>query len=254
MAAPLITFSGNFGIHGYGVAIATGVLIALWWASRHPWCRFFGSSERFVDFVISCVFVGILGGRLLYALTQWDTFEHVTDVFRIWEGGFSVWGTVIAIIIFLPFYAARHKLPVLLALDLCALYALLVHAIARLGCWYAGCCGGISTGLPWGLRNHEGVLSHPTQLYSAGILFLFFIILKRYLSRRYHRPGNILAWYMIGIALERGIVDFWREDRLMTLWSSMYSVHQLIALGMFVVGVATLIISYRLNCKPYEYL
>jgi len=254
MPAPLITFSENFGIHGYGVAIASGVMIALWCASRHPWCRAFGSSEKFIDLVTSSVFVGILGGRALYALTQWNTFDHVTDVFRIWEGGFSIWGTVIALIFFLPFYAARHQLPLLLTLDLCALYAPLVHAISRLGCWHAGCCGGMPTTVPWALCNEYGVLSHPTQLYSAILLFMFFIILKKYLSRVYTRPGYVLAWYMIVIALERGIVDFWRGDRIMSAWSSICSVHQLIALVMFIMGVVALMISSRINYKPYEYL
>ncbi len=39
--------------------------------------------------------------------------------------------------------------------------------IGRVGCFVAGCCFGTPTSLPWGVRFHDGVPRHPTQLYEA---------------------------------------------------------------------------------------
>jgi len=254
MAAPLLAFSGNFGIHGYGLAIASGLMIALWSASQHPWCRLLGTADAFINLITTSVFVGIIGGRALYSFTEWGTFDHWTDIFFPWEGGFSVWGTVIALLIFLPAYTYYHRFPVFLTLDLCGLYALLVHAISRLGCWHAGCCGGLPSTYPWALPNSEGILAHPTQLYSALLLLICFIIVKTVLSRRENPPGRIIAWYIMCISFERLIVDFWREDRIMTLWSPTYSVHQIIAVTMLLIGIALFILSSWLNHKPYEHI
>lgn len=39
--------------------------------------------------------------------------------------------------------------------------------IGRIGCFVGGCCYGTATDLPWGIRFHDEVTRHPTQLYEA---------------------------------------------------------------------------------------
>jgi phosphatidylglycerol---prolipoprotein diacylglyceryl transferase len=56
--------------------------------------------------------------------------------------------------------------------DSFAVPAAVAVGLGRFGCFAAGCCYGLPTDLPWGVRFHDlgdpaGVLRHPTQLYEA---------------------------------------------------------------------------------------
>ncbi|RLB51505.1 MAG: diacylglyceryl transferase, partial [Deltaproteobacteria bacterium] len=50
-------------------------------------------------------------------------------------------------------------------------------AIGRLGCFWAGCCFGASTNVPWGVDFGDGHMRHPTQLYEALFHFSAAVIL-----------------------------------------------------------------------------
>ena len=68
--------------------------------------------------------------------------------------------------------------------------------------------------MPWGVRFHDdGILtvpSHPTQLYSSFMSFIFFGLLVRLERSGSVRPGRIACWYMILAATERFIMEIWR--------------------------------------------
>jgi phosphatidylglycerol:prolipoprotein diacylglycerol transferase len=62
------------------------------------------------------------------------------------------------------------------------------EAIGRIGCYFAECCYGKVTSLPWAVFEH-GALRHPTQLYaSAGAIFTLAILVA--LERRRTLPEN----------------------------------------------------------------
>ena len=62
----------------------------------------------------------------------------------------------------------------------------LALAVARLGCLVAGCCGGLPTDLPWGLRlAGDAIPRHPTALYEiAGLLALHVVVRAQARDRR----------------------------------------------------------------------
>lgn len=77
-------------------------------------------------------------------------------------------------------------------------------AIGRLGCFVAGCCYGLPTQLPWGMRSaiHDSTLRHPTQLYE----FLFHISMAAamlWLARLGIWKGQLAKFYILSYLLYR---------------------------------------------------
>ncbi len=186
------------------------------------------------------ILAGCIGGRLLEVISEPLLYPHWYDWFALWQGGFSVLGSIIGIIITLPFYLKKIHVPIIPLFDLVAIYAPLCQSIARLGCFTAGCCYGVAThGIcaviytnPHTLAAH-GIPIHPTQLYSSALLFGIFLFMYFIAQKICTKNGQLFTTYLILAALERFVVDFWRADRIMI--SNMMSFHQLVALCIIIV-------------------
>jgi hypothetical protein len=106
------------------------------------------------------------------------------------------------------------------ALDIAFPPVALYQALARLGCFSAGCCHGKPAyGLPWAVTFshpasaciYKGIPVHPTQLYqAAGNLVIFAILLA--LRNRPAFRGALLWVYLLSYGLLRFIVEFYRGD------------------------------------------
>jgi len=84
------------------------------------------------------------------------------------------------------------------------------EAIGRIGCYFAECCYGRVTSLPWAVYEH-GAMRHPTQLYaSAGAIVTLAILVA--LERRRALPENGI-FYVQGMLMcgFRFALDFARE-------------------------------------------
>lgn len=249
-----IPLYGSLAIQGYGVALCGGVLFALWCATKHSWCREIIGVESFLDVVGYAGIVGIIGARALHIVTEWPLYSSWVEIFKIWEGGFSILGTVIALLIFIPWYSYVKNIPLVLMLDLCGLYAPLVHGIARIGCWSAGCCGGIVTAVPWAIYDDYGCLVHPTQWYSSCIFLIGFCIFRWLVLPRYYRSGFMITAYVILVSVERWVVDWWRNDRIFIMGLPFFSIHQYVASIMFIVGLIMWFYVFYSKNESYEHL
>lgn len=245
MYREIVHIYGPFSIHSFGVMIVTGLFAFLWRAQKHPLRIRYMSADALLDIVIFGICCGIIGGRLLYVLTEWHTFTHWTEALALWEGGFSLLGSVAACALCLPFYLRHLKVPVLPCLDLVGIHAPLLQSISRIGCFLAGCCYGTATTVAWGVTymldsnaptNCTSV--HPTQLYSAGALLCIFFILN-WLYRTYPlQPGQLFGLYLMLTNIERFSVDFFRGDREFyeSTTLALFSAHQWLALGLCAIG------------------
>jgi len=205
----------------YGIAIAISIIIFANLLNRDPIRAKLITGHQLQTIIMWCILMGIIGGRLLWVISNWPITFY--EIIEIWEGGFAVLGSIIAILVFLPFYLHKHQIPTLPLLDLASIYAPLLQSIARLGCFLAGCCYGMPTNHFWGIiYTHPDVAVpcelknipiHPTQLYSAGILFVIFLLMRNFFSKYFKQPGQLLAIYLMLSSTERFLVDFWRADQ-----------------------------------------
>jgi len=269
MSAELFHIYGPFSIQWYGVMIVIGLSLFLLCASRHPLRKKYLSQEQFIAIVVHSIIAGIVGGRLLYLISEWSPqpqsnfiaaslMEQMYYFLAIWEGGFSILGTVIAIALYLTYYLRKHHIAAMPVLDLVALYAPLLQSVARLGCFFAGCCYGTITYAWWGLTCHDismveyGQRLHPTQLYSAISLLLIFFIMRFILYKKPNIQGQIISTYLILIGLERFMVDFWRSERVMIIFLNL-STDQCLALTLVCTGIISYVYCSYIQPKPYEH-
>lgn len=245
MPRELLHICGPFSIQSYGVAIASGLVLFLLLATRHPWRKTLLSQEAFFESMMMGIGAGLVGGRFLYVVQNYHEFGSLLDIFSVWDGGFAVLGSVLGILLSMPFYLRKQHIPVLPYFDLVALFAPLLQSVSRLGCFFAGCCYGKSCTLAWSVTYTDsgslaplGIAIHPTQLYSSLLLFCMFILFYCVLQKRITKAGQLLAAYLICAGLERFLVDFWRADREYFSFDirHTFSSHQYIALALILSG------------------
>lgn len=245
MLHTLIHIYGPFSIHSFGLMIAIGLLITTHLALRHPLRKRIISHPDFINAIVIAISAGFIGSRLLYVIQNWHQLRHWTEVFTVWNGGLSVLGSVIGVLLVIPAYLKRHNIPLLPFLDIIAIHAPLLQSIARLGCFFAGCCFGAATRMPWGITYTDResfaplcTALHPTQLYSSLLLFGIFLCMFFIIQKRFKRPGQPLAFYLFLMSLERFSVDFFRGDREFfgLDWMLPLSSHQWISIGIAIVA------------------
>lgn len=249
----ILNIFGPISIHTYGMCIATGVFIAIFLALKDIALQKIITKNDLFCLVNIAIIAGIIGGRLLYILVDEDALDNWLDAFALWDGGFSVLGSIVAIILCVGGYAFWHKIQLPYLFDLVGLYGPLIQAFGRMGCYFAGCCHGTPTTLPWGITYTDPLSYaplctrlHPTQLYNVIALAGLFFILK-YLSKRNKLPsGSLFFLSMIGISFIRFFTDFWRGDRILisTIGGYWISGHQIISLGLMLFFCAGVIIIF----------
>ena len=240
----------------YGIAIAIAILVFTSLVNKDPRRAKIISSNMLQNTILLGTLVGIAGGRFLWVIGNWPLSFY--EIIEIWEGGFAVLGAIIAIMAVLPFYLHKIKVPIFALLDLASIYAPLLQAISRLGCFLAGCCYGIPTNSKWGVvYTHPDVAVplelkyipiHPTQLYSSFILFIIFLLMYYFFRKHRTKPGQLIAIYLALSATERFVVDFWRADQefLDAKYLQFFSLHQWVSLLIFTCAILLFTIQ---SCK-----
>lgn len=237
---------GPLSIQAYGAMIFLGVVTFLYFLHKDPKVKPLMSTNTLFDIVTVGIITGIIGGRILYILEYWQQFSSLGQIFAVWDGGFSILGTLIALLIVIPRYLKKRGIPVYPFLDRVGVYAPLTQAIARLGCFIAGCCYGIATTSclavtytsPASLAPLNTPI-HPTQLYSSVLLFSIFLFLYYVGQKKFRQPGQLFACYLMLVSLQRFFVDSLRADR--TLIQNILSLSQVCALALFMIGLVLLV-------------
>lgn len=267
MGSLLFTLYGPFAVHSYGLFIVIGMLVFMFFIKRDPQYKRLNLEPNFYNFVSAGIVIALIGGRALYLLTHVSDIHSFTEIFAYWQGGFSVLGSMLAMIVCMPLYIKWFNVPIIPLLDLIVIYIPLLHAISRIGCFFAGCCYGLATNVPWAVIYNDphcmaplNYQLHPTQLYSVIAQFLIFVFLYTISSRISHKiNGQLTCLYLLLSSLERLGNDFWRGDRTIVnipLVHNIFSLNQLIALGIAFIALTFLVvISLRRQLqvlRPYE--
>lgn len=234
----LFSLYGPLGIQSFGLFIVIGIIIFTFLFLRDPRSKKLLHPEQYYNLLSTSILAGFVGGRLLYASTNWSTFGPIWNIFAFWEGGYSLLGGIVTLLIVVPWYLKNHHIPILPLLDVVSVYAPLLQSVSRIGCFFAGCCYGLPTSISWSVVASDcAARLHPTQLYSATFLFIIFFILYFFGQYLFKKTGQITGAYLILMSLERFIVDFWRGDREFSSLSHHLSISQLIAIGIALVGI-----------------
>ncbi|MCA9636521.1 MAG: prolipoprotein diacylglyceryl transferase [Myxococcales bacterium] len=128
-------------LHGYGTMVLLGGLClapGLWWDAKRRGMP----GELLLDFYIVLVVGCFVGGRLLDVLSRPAVF--LAEPMRIFSGqeNFVFYGSLFGVLLGFVWLARRYRRPVADVADLLAPWIGVGHGVARVGCYFAGCCFG----------------------------------------------------------------------------------------------------------------
>ena len=218
MPSSLGFYIGNFFIAYYGLAILTGLIIAV----LVGWYQTHRHNLVFNDLIIIlsvCALGGILGAKLLYLIVSWRQiqFERLLDLDylnALMRGGFVFYGGLLGGLTGLLFCRRVVNIqPYVRAAIPCVPLA---HGFGRIGCTLVGCCYGTPYDGPFAIcyssslfaPNHISLF--PVQAVEAVLLLLIAGILLLYINR--HKGQNSLRLYLLLYAPVRFILEFFRYD------------------------------------------
>ena len=204
---------GPLSLHYYGLAIAVGILLAVWLLRRRYTAA--GGDPELPDRVaVVAVLAGMVGARLAYVSTNLDRFaERPWAILFVWEGGLAFYGGLTLGALAGLWYLRRNNALDPVFLDAAAPCLPLAHAVGRWGNYFNQELYGTPTGLPWGLEiAAEPAPVHPTFLYeSLGNLALFAVLLALGRTGRLVR-GSLIFVYLVGYGTIRFLLELIRTD------------------------------------------
>lgn len=258
---------GKFVIHGYGLMIGIGFVLALL-VGEYRAKKMGMKEEALIDIAIIAGVSGFLGAKLLYIIVSFKDFIK-DPIGVLGSSGFVVYGGLIAGALCNLIYVKIKKLSFLEYFDLVMPEIALAQGFGRIGCFLAGCCYGRQTDAAWGVVFPAGSLAPsgvkliPTQLISSGADFLnmaFLMIIAAKFSYtavmkrkadgketagKHMAAGNIGFLYCITYGLGRFTIEFLRNDYRGEV--GIFSTSQFISLFIVLLGVAAMVVNHRLK-------
>jgi phosphatidylglycerol---prolipoprotein diacylglyceryl transferase len=242
---PIALQLGSLTVHWYGVMIALAFLAGLWTATRRA-RRENIPGEKIADLVFWIMLAGMIGARAVYVTTYWSEFarQPFSEIFMIQHGGLVYYGSVIGAALAYIIYVLWKRLPGWKIADILAPSIALGNAFGRIGCLLNGCCYGRACDLPWAIRFPEDnpihpptFPVHPTEIYDALLNFALYLGLA-WLFRHKKFDGQVFAAYLIGYALLRFTVEYFRGDYPPDHIHNGLTSAQLVSLPILAIGLA----------------
>ena len=170
-----------------------------------------------------CLFImlfGLLGARLAHVIVEYPSlyWNHPSQIFRLWEGGYVFYGGAIFAFISCMFYLRITRQDWKLWLDFFSPVLHLGYGLGRIACFLAGCCYGKTCDLPWAIHlateGPAAIARHPTQIY-ASLWDLFLAALLWHFERKnvFSKKPSVL--FFLGLCLHslgRILMEQFRDD------------------------------------------
>jgi phosphatidylglycerol:prolipoprotein diacylglycerol transferase len=247
---PILFRLGSLTIHAYGFFLAVGFVAGLVLATSRA--RKEGIAfERVVDLFFYTVLSAIIGSRILFVLINFDFFrKDPLQIIKMWEGGLVFYGGLLLAVGVSIGYMRWNRLPIWKWADLFSPSIALGLFFGRIGCFFAGCCYGRETSLPWGVVFTDpaslarlNVPLHPTQLYEAGSnLAIFFFLKWREKGKTF--DGQIFWLFLFLYSVTRFFIEMLRGDPRGSLFQKFLSTSQ--EIGIFL-AIASLFMLFYLK-------
>jgi phosphatidylglycerol---prolipoprotein diacylglyceryl transferase len=222
---PVAIQLGPLAVKWYGLAYMAGLLLGWYYIRRlvstpHLWANNKPplTLERIDDLLLFMTVGVIVGGRLGQVLLYDPEFyfSNPAEIFKVWKGGMSFHGGVIACAILILVFAVVYKVSARSVGDL-------VCASAPFGLFFGRIANFINSE-HWGrvtdawvgmvFPNGGDNPRHPSQLYEAaleGIVMFTIIRIATHHFMTLKRPGVTTGIWMIWYAIARSFSECFRE-------------------------------------------
>jgi len=252
---------GN-GIYWYGIFIALGLLLGLWFCTRQA-KRFGLTEDNVMDTVLWGMPIGVLGARLYYIVFYLDLYRsadgslNFARMARIWDGGLAIYGGIIAGFLTAYVVSRVKKFPYLAMMDDIVMGVQIGQMLGRWGNFMNREAFGAVTAVPWRMRlwatDGQCYDVHPTFLYESLWSLVGFLLLWRVVTPRRRFDGQNLLCYFLWYGLGRVWIEGLREDSLylfgVTLFGAPVRVSQALSAVLILVSAALLAYNLRKTKK-----
>ena len=233
---------GIVDIRFYGLIIATGLMLAVWYGCKRS--KEFGlKSDDILDGVLWVAPFAFLCARLYYCVFEWERYAaNPISVLYIWQGGLAIYGGVIGAIVGAAVFTKVKKIKLTTVLDLVLIGFLIGQSIGRWGNFFNREAFGAATDsfFRMGLFNQvtgNWEYYHPTFLYESLWNALGFVLLH-FASKYRKYDGQVALLYAAWYGLGRAFIEGLRVD---SLWWGPFRVSQVLAAVSFLAAAAVLV-------------
>ena len=209
---------GPLTIYYYGLIIAVGLLLAVWYCCKRS--KTFGLKEDdILDGVLWVTPFAIVCARIYYCVFAWEEYAaNPISVLYIWNGGIAIYGGVLGAVIGIAVICRVKKIRVATVLDIVLLGFLIGQFIGRWGNFMNREAFGAATDsfFRMGLYNkvtNQWEYYHPTFLYESLWNVCGFLLLH-FLPRKRKYDGQIALGYAAWYGLGRCMIEGLRVDSL----------------------------------------
>jgi len=180
------------------VALAAGFVVFVVTAMRRA-----AAPRVSVPVAVAAVTAGLIGARLLAAVTASDPFfGDPSKVVAVRFGNMAIFGGLAGAAAGGAAAARLLRTPIGRLADAAAPAVCLGIALLRTGCLLAGCCFGKPTGMPWGITYPYGSPAHEHQMLESPLLLLSGA-----------QPVHPIPIYEIAAMLTLGVLALWMLRR-----------------------------------------
>ena len=270
--SPEIFTLGSFSVRWYGVLLASGFFFAYLTLSKV--FKTENLSQQLLDKLSGwCILWTVIGLRLAHFLFYEPQYliQHPLQVLLPFDEnwnfigyqGLASHGAVIALILFLSYFAWKHKMNILWLLDRLCIAIPVAAAMVRLGNLMNHEIVGSITTVPWAFNFTYGgygvadTLRHPAQLYESLVYFALFGFMLLYYFKI--AKGNIPAGRTVGILLTviftaRFFIEFVKEVQVSNEVGMTLNIGQWLSIPFIIIGLWFLIYSFIKKDKIPHYI
>jgi phosphatidylglycerol:prolipoprotein diacylglycerol transferase len=260
---------GPITIYWYGFfmmsAILVGLLFTIYLAKKYKI-----NSNIIIDSAFWIILFGIIGARLYELIIDFNYYQqNPLAIFKIWQGGLSIHGAIIAGLITLYFFSRKiskqiKEKPTKIFWKLTAIITpglALGQFIGRWGNYFNQELFGLPSKAPWAIPIEiinrpiaymSNQYFHPTFLYeSLGNLLIFLILfsIHIYILNKQKISTNVFiritALYLFLYSVLRYSLEFLRLDPTLILGSMRWP--QIISIFIIIVSICLFIYSFTIN-------
>ncbi|MBS0232889.1 MAG: prolipoprotein diacylglyceryl transferase [Proteobacteria bacterium] len=257
---PVAIHLGPVSVKWYGLSYMAGLLLGWWYIRRlistpRLWAGDKAplTLERVDDLLLFMTGAVIIGGRLGQILLYDPDFyfSHPAEMVKVWKGGMSFHGAVIASGILLIVFARVYKVSARSVMDICC-------AASPFGLFFGRIANFINSE-HWGrvtdawvgmvFPNGGDNPRHPSQLYEATLEGIVMFIIIRIATHHFDtlkRPGVTTGIWAIWYAIARSISEFFREpetDHILNIGP--FTAGQVYCVPMLLIGIYLIWSAYR---------
>lgn len=268
-------------VRWYGVIIAFGFLLAVLFGGRIAY-KWKINLDKMIDVLLYGTIGGIVGARLYYVAFKWDYYgQHLSDIFKIWEGGLAIYGGIIGGILAAFIVCRIEKLNFFNLLDMVSMSLLIGQGIGRWGNYANQEAFGSITNKNWGMMSDtvaeyisrnasyfglgnvdnvkqyiadNNLYVHPTFFYESVWCILGFFVLYIIMKKRRKFSGQLFLCYGVWYGFGRMVLEGLRSDSLYIANTSI-RVSQALSAALMLVSLVLLIslyVKFSKHPKPIE--